>query len=98
MSWIRDYISKADFDVIDAAVTRYEADFHAQQREREKVRAAETEEFDLDQSMTQKALDGVYGRRCKEIADQHVSEFGRGAKSLRSLRRALSKVEGRTSG
>lgn len=98
MSWIRDYISKADFDAIDAAVTKYDSNFHAQQREREKVRAAEVEEFDLDQSMTQKALDGVYGRRSKEIAEQHVAEFGRGAKSLRGLRRALSKVEGRTSG
>ncbi len=98
MSWVRDYISKDDFDAIDAAVTKYDGDFRAQQREREKVRAAETEEFDLDQSMTDKALSGVYGRRCKEIADGHVGEFGRGAKSLRGLRRALSKVEGRTSG
>lgn len=58
----------------------------------------QAEDLEDLQSMTDKALSGVYGRECKLVAESMVGMGRRDRGTLEELRRALRKVPGRLSG
>ncbi len=87
-----------DLKAIEDMVDRNERSPAFQRRELARAQAKLDEEFDLDQSMAEKALKGVYGSRCKRIAEDFLAGTARTPATLLELRKRLAKVEGRTSG
>lgn len=61
-------------------------------------RRREDDDWEHLQSMTQKALDGVYGAESKRVADEYLRGRNRLRPTLEELRRLLQRVPGRVSG
>jgi hypothetical protein len=100
MSWAAEWLGLSAEEAATMAerCDAYDRDWKAQRREQSRFEAAREAEVEIDQSMANKALGGLYGPRCKELAQAHIDEHGRSAKSLENLRRLLRDVEGRVSG
>ena len=94
--WLGAIVSEDDWQALQAAAEAYDLSPRAQARERAKAAEERNREIELDESMTEKALAGSYGNHSRDLADEHIRKNGRDAASLRSLRRLLAKVEGRT--
>lgn len=86
------------FRDIAEMVERNERDPRFQALERARAQAKRDEEADLDESMTDKALSGVYGVRARKVAEDFLAKNARTSGNLARLRRLLANVEGRLSG
>ncbi len=98
-----DLIPLAEFDLshwgdIAEMVERNERDPRFQARERAAAQAKRDEEYELDESMTDKAVGGVYGPRARKLAEEFLRDNSRTPANLQALRNLLRNVDGRAVG